>query len=163
MIYVCYWNSNISSCNPMDPLAHLHFGNLCCRWWKYKGEPGGWWHKLGQISSLPGHSKIFLLFPVFFERPASCDTTECSGKFSVLLDFSELMHYSAGFASMLLLRWAEICPHSWEKGWISSTCSIPLLRLCAHMFKSQPCTWWCIFDLICTFDLAHARCSVTHD
>lgn len=39
-----------------------------------------------------------------------------------------------------LLRGAEIHPRSWEKGWISSTGSIPLLNLCAQVFKYQPWT-----------------------
>lgn len=83
---------------------------------KTQGEPGGWWHKLGQISCLPRHSKVFLLFPVFFRSLAPVTPKHRLGIFPFCWIFRDLTHYLAGLALVLLLRWAEVCCCSWKNG-----------------------------------------------
>lgn len=55
------------------------------------------------------------------------------------------------FVSVLHLRWGEIHPWFWDKGFTPTPCSVSL-SLCSQMFKSHPCTYRCPFGSTCTSD-----------
>lgn len=119
-------------------LSHVpHLGDHCSRWSQYKWslEAGGL--ILARSALFQGTRRPSSFGQFFWEARnllGSCQTCLLSRLcFSVA---SEVRRNSS---------------LSWEKGCISSTCSVSL-RLCVQVFKSQPCTCWCLFGLTCTFD-----------